>query len=876
MKKTRQSVQSRWWQTLLFCLFFSVIPAVAQRTNTGIEGVVVDSISGDPLPYVTVVFEENSQEGTSTDENGYFKLTSSKGYRKVVVSYVGFASQHITLKPGEMRRGVKVRLSSESVHLSTLFVRPKRQRYRRKNNPAVDLINRAIAAKKRNRIESKQRYQYDTYERLILYSDHYQPGRKMFGLDSVRSRQMADTSSFSDNLIFPLSVREKISRDTHNEVDGRLSRGIVRYHRGIEEEVDEGPLSANIDEIFRPIDIYDANIPILLQRIPSPLNTAFATSFYKFFIQDTLHIAGAKCVELTFVPFEPHAPGFSGRIRLALPECAVQHVELNMPVAANVNWVRKLRLRQDFRPIVLPETSGQDSLPNRIWIPDRQTTEVLITADDLFLPGGIEAHQTRVFYDFHFDDEAEPMPAEWKERPEGYVPFLPDTKRWEELRPEPMPNGGLAVYELMNVLQKTNNYRFLTFLTRSVMSGYASLPAGTLDGKKLSKVDIGPVETFLSGNAVEGFRARIGGGTTANLSQHFFLDGYLAYGFKDEKLKYRANLTYTPLKKEYFVDEYPRRNLYLTAQSDILIPGEVSDAVYRGNVLDILGTRKNTNRTYVDNYRLGFAADWTRSVSTQIYADYRQVTPTGTLVYESVDENGNLHRIDNYRTTEFGFSLRWEPMRVIYNGRRGAESGFNLTKRGPIFRLSHRMAFAGLFGSDYGFQRTDLSYYQTLRMSFLGFIDMRFNAGILWTKAPYPLLAIAPSNSSYVRRNDAFQLLLPSEFIADRWAGLHATYHLNGLILNRIPLLRTLGLREIVSAHVLWGDLTSKNQPPAPGLFIFPENVGPMQNTWYTEGSVGLENILKFLRLEYFYRFSQQNKPGVPRQGLRFGFALRF
>ncbi len=852
------------------------IPLSAQNGSTGIEGVVTDSVSGSPLPYVTVVFEEDRQEGTNTDENGRFKLFSSKGNRTVVISYVGFETQRIILRPGEIRKGVRVRLSVETIQLSTLTVRPKRQRYSKRNNPAVELINRAIAAKKKNRIESQKRYQYDTYERLILYTDEYRPGKKMLGIDTVRARTMADTSSFSEKLIFPLSVREKLSRDTHNEVDGRLTRGIYRNNRGIEEEVDEGPLSNNIDEIFRPIDIYDANIPILLQRIPSPLNRSFATGFYKFFIQDSIRVHGADCVELTFVPFEPHAPGFSGRIRLALPECAVQHVELNMPVAANVNWIRKLRLRQDFRPITVPDSSGHAISERRIWIPDRQTTEALITAKDLFLPGGIEAHQARIFHNFKFDNEAEPMPETWKARPEGYIPFLADPQKWDTLRPQPMPKSGLAVYEIMDELHRGKVYPLLSFFARSVISGYVSFPTGTVEGKKRSKIDIGPVETFISHNAVEGFRARVGGSTTANLMQHFFLNGYIAYGFKDEKVKYMANLVYTPLHKEYFLDEYPKRNLSITAQSDILIPGEISDGVYRGNILDLFASRGNSKRTYVDNYRVGLDLDWSRFFSTSLYADYRIVTPTGTLIYESVDENGGLHRVNSYRTAEVGFSCSWEPMRVIYNGRRGRESGFNLTRRGPLFRLSHRMAFAGVAGSDYGFQRSDISYTQNLRLSFLGFVDLRADAGILWTRAPYPLLAIPPSNTNYIYKRGTYQLLQPSEFIADRWAGVHATYHLNGLILNRIPLIRALGLREIVSGHVLWGDLSEKNLPPGVGLFAFPKDVAPMQNTWYAEGSVGLENIFKVLKVEYFHRFTQPKKEDVPRWGVRLGFSVRF
>lgn len=870
--------QNRHIHTLfigLITLLLSTVCAgreASAQSATHIDGVVLDSVTGESLPFVTITYEENKKIGSTSDVNGKFSVTSTKGYRHLIFSFVGYETKHVILKPGEKRHAFRVRMNVQSVTLGALIVRPKKQKYSRKNNPAVELMKKAIALKKYNHINAVDRYQYDTYERLVISLDNFRKGDSFFGIDSAKCATIVDTSAFGEKLVFPVSLREKVSHVVKNEVDGEMTRVVGQNLIGIEEEVDEGPLSANIQEIFRPVDIYDANIPILLQRIPSPLNKTFATGFYKFFIQDTVMIDGIKCIELNFVPFEPHAPGFTGKIRLTQPECAVQHVELNMPYSSNINWVKKMKLIQNFKSHTIQEGDST----RVIWLPDKQITDVLITADQLFINRGLEIQQTRIFTDYIFGQDAKTMPLNLKEKPEGYINIIQDQSKWQAVRPEKLPHGAASVPILMDHLKKRSLYKTLSFVARSVISGYIPVPKGMKDGYARSKFDLGPIQTFLSGNSIEGFRVRIGGETTANLSPHFFWDGYLAYGTKDNKLKYRSAFYYSPNRKQYFIDEFPRKNIYASIQYDLFTPGQIYEPIYNGDIIRELGSMDNRKRTYINEYKLGYIRDWTKTFSTDIFIGHKKVTPTNELIYEEIMPDMTTQRVSFYKASEVGISLQWEPLRVIYNGRKGTESGFNLTRRGPLFKLSHRWGIKGFLGSSYNYQRTDFEMRQDLRLSLFGYIDLRGTAGIIWDKAPYPLLEIPATNGGYFINQDCYQLMKPQEFIMDRWVGLHAYYHMNGLLFDRIPLLKKLGLREVISYSFLWGNMSNKNLPTSPGLYKYSEGVEAMSNTWYMEGSIGIENIFKLFRVDLFRRFTQLHKPDVDKWGLRVAVSLHF
>ncbi|MNT54811.1 hypothetical protein D3C72_1919990 [compost metagenome] len=114
------------------------------------------------------------------------------------------------------------------------------------------------------------------------------------------------------------------------------------------------------------------------------------------------------------------------------------------------------------------------------------------------------------------------------------------------------------------------------------------------------------------------------------------------------------------------------------------------------------------------------------------------------------------------------------------------------------------------------------------------------------------------------------------EFMSDRYASVNIDHSLNGLVLNKIPLIKRLQLREMASFKLLYGGITSKNRPENDAnLYRFATNSDGVQTSFalgnvpYMEGSVGVGNIFKLLRIDYVMRLNYLNHPNVSKSGVR-------
>ena len=285
---------------LLFLLVMGGLSnTLSSQTVTSVSGIVKDSITGEPLSYVSVLFK-NSTIGAMTDDNGAFSLQNDKGYTTLVISSMGYTEKEIKLKSGKNNAGLAIMLRPTSYELTEVVVKPKREKYSRKNNPAVELIKNVIEHKDDNRIESKEEYQVESYEKLSLALDNFSPN-----LDSKLGKKFSfiknylDTSEFNGKPILTLSVRETLA-DRYYRKKPKTEKIIIKgkHMQGVDKTLDEGGISANLEEIFQGINIFDNNINILLNRFVSPLSSTLAVSYYKYYIMDTVDVSGVKCVDL--------------------------------------------------------------------------------------------------------------------------------------------------------------------------------------------------------------------------------------------------------------------------------------------------------------------------------------------------------------------------------------------------------------------------------------------------------------------------------------------------------------------------------------------------------------------------------------------------
>lgn len=661
-------IRSIRYITLLVLLqFVTGISVLYAQSITSASGIVRDSVSGEPLSYVSVMFE-NSTIGAMTDDDGAFSLQNDKGLTRLVVSSLGYDNKVVNLKAGQKNNALNVLLRPTSFEIAEVVVKPKREKYSRKDNPAVELIKKVIEHKNDNHIEAKDEYQSEVYEKLSMSLDDFNPNleKNKFLKKFKFIKNYLDTSEFNGKPILTISVRETIS-DQYYRKHPKAEKTITKAKRqqGIDKTLDDGgAITANLEEIFKGVNIFDNNINILLNRFVSPLSSTLAVSYYKYYIMDTVDVAGDKCVDLAFVPVNSQSYGFTGRLYITLDgNYAVKKFLLNTPANINLNWVDKLRIEQEFK-----------RMPDSTWVLANENTYV-----NFYIVKGAQqlyAHQLRNFDKYQFDvqnaDSIFGLLGPIHELPEATAQT--DTF-WIHNRHVPLKEKESALDDLLAQLRKVPAFNVIIKTAEILITGYIPTTAD----KDKSKFDFGPMNTTFSANHLEGFRMRVGGMTTANLNPHWFGSGYLAYGVNDRKLKYNAKLTYSVNKKKYHEGESPVNNISAIQEYDVYTPGQDFLFTSKDNMFVAWKVGEPvTMMQYIRKTMLQYQKEWLNGLTLTTWARNENNEAAGTLRYDRYDADGTLTNLKSFTNTELGTQLRFAPGERAYNGREGKNSLFNL------------------------------------------------------------------------------------------------------------------------------------------------------------------------------------------------------
>lgn len=844
-------------------MLLSIRAGFAYAQNISVGGVVIDSLTNKPMEYIAVYIEKTST-GCVTNYNGEFFLSDDSGNDILVVDAIGYRKRRIPLKPGRTT-GMKIKMQEESIRIESAIVKPKKEKYRKKENPAVELIRNVIANKEKNRIESKEYFKSDLHEKLTLSLEDYTPDfEKKKKLRFLQEH--IDTSEITGKPILTFSIREKIC-DYYYRKSPKTEKTIQKAtrHIGLDEELDRnGGLSATLDQLFTGIDIFDNEISFIANRFVSPISSALAVSYYKYYIMDTVKVDGIPCIDLAFVPFNSQSFGFTGRLYITTDgNYSVKKVQLNFPSSSNVNWIDKLRIDQEFQ-----------KTEEGLWALKKEDSYVNLT----LIEGtqGIFAHQTRSFDNFTTDQEAlADNPAYGIDGSTLVLPGakIQDKAYWDAHRITSLNSRELAIEKVTKDIQENSN---ITFWTRA-LDAFVSEWVPTASSKEFSKVDIGPILSFLSWDYTEGWRVRLGGMTTANLNDRWFANGYLAYGFKDRKVKGSIELTHSFNSKNYHKNEKPLNNLSFSYTYDLYSPETL------GEQHDIVTSFKSGNAVkyqYIRKIKMNYEKQWLNSLRSNFWIENDVYTPATEFSADGLPANGTLFYrlqgamptdfIKNFTATEFGTSLRWAPGEHVFNA---VSQRANIDKDTPIFTLTQRIGTAGYNGGEWNFGRTNDSFlynstqleiFKRFRLSIAGFLDAKVTAGKIWSQVPYTLLMLPASNQSFAYRRETFHTMNALEFVTDQYVQANITWHMKGLILNRIPLIKRLKLREIICYNIAYGSLSDKNNPQLhPGrLFELPEGTMALDGRRpYMEVGVGLENILQLFRIVYYYRIPTYPHP---------------
>lgn len=829
------------------------IHALGADSSYFVRGIVRDSITNEAIPYASVVVG-NSGKGSVTDNDGIFEMSVPDNAKSLQITCVGYDKKVLPIKRGNVNI-YAVYLSPSTTELKEVVVR--KGKYSKRNNPAVDFMKRLKADASKTDPLRNDYYSFDKYERLTMgLNDINADENTKMAARIPELAQHIDTSEVSGKPYLSLIVKEKKSRHNFRKQPSD-HREIVEGSRseGIDEIFDQQSMRVLFEDVLREIDLYDNDINMLQNRFVSPLSR-IAPDFYKFYLTDTVEVAGERCIVLSFYPRNHSAFGFMGHVYVPEADTTmfIKKVEMHLPREINLNWVDNMYVSQTFERA--PDGS-------RLKTSDDLTLELSLVAGK----GKMYASRRTSYFNHSFD----PIPAETfagagdvvvqdgaKERDDEY---------WEEARLMTIMNQGeKKVGDLMTKLHKIPVIYWGEKIIKILFSSYIPLDKG-------KKFEFGPVNSVISFNSIETVRLRAGGMTTAALSPRWFGRFYVAYGFKDHRWKYQVEMEYSFLDKEHHSREFPCQSIRLVSSYDLNRPGEHYDYTSPDNIVLSFGRMKNDLATY-RRYNSALFTYETRdnfTASLEIANEAQFATPTMPLI------NGFGDNIHHYTENTAQITLRYAPGEKFYQTR-NFRIPINLDA--PAITVRQTLAAKGFLGTNYSVNKTELDLEKRWWFSAWGYLDTYLSGGHVWSSSPFMSLHIPNVNTSYIVQPRSFALMNPMEFITSTFASWDFTYNANGAILNYIPFVKKLKLREVFGCRGFWGRLDKKCNPDYhPELPRFPAGtaVTDLSHGPYMEASVGLENIFRVLRVDYVFRLNYRHVPyKIDRGGVRIAINITF
>lgn len=833
---------------------------ILSQDVTIITGKVIDKFDKSPLPFVDVYFKA-SNVGASTDLDGVFRIDTRYATDSLTATFIGYKPVTVAIEKNVRKQSINFELENESVVGDEVVIKAKKQRYRKKGNPAVELIKKVMENKGENRLKGQDFYSFNKHETIELdvnnLTDNMKESKVMQQMDFILD--YIDTSEVNGRLFLPLFIKETLSdvyyrKSTDTE---KQHRKAVRYTE-FDDLIDDKSIDGITDVLYQDVDIYDNRIFILGSQFQSPL-ARVGLDFYRYYIKDTIEYKGDSVIVMNFIPKNKLTKGFTGEMYIVHQDnYFVKKVDLGIINGISLNFVRDLKIEQEYKRY--DETF--------VLTKDQITVDYSITENGL----GFYGTKDVLYKNYSFEPPEDESVFSGSEQIIDYPDtYEKDETFWVNNRIESLDENELRAYEMIDSLNNHPTFKRIKVGVKILTTGY--IPAGP--------IDIGPLPTFFSSNDVEGARFKFAAETAHSWNKKMRFGGYGAYGLRDKEFKYSMFGLYS------FTDDFkanPRKYIYLEHANDVNFPGVDLDFIKGDNVLlsirrgiaDKMIFNRFTRFEYVNE---GGLFDYTFTARK----DDRR--PHGRLELPFLDgDTPNL--LTEINTVEAGFRIRFAPNEQFLQGRQYRTPVFT---KFPVFTLSYQAGIKAL-GGDYSYHRLSLNLFKKFNLSILGHSLFEIEGGkIFGENLPYILLQIPRANQTYAYQLRSYNMMNFMEFATDQYLETSIQHFFGGFFLYRIPLIKKLKLREVISAKLIYGRFTDKNNPELnPQLPQFQQNAEGVPETYslasepYIEVSAGLYNIFRVLRIDVVKRMTYLDNPSIPElfgvkgMGIRARFKVDF
>jgi hypothetical protein len=817
--------------TSILLIFIAICSPIFGQTK--VSGIVLD-VNKQPVPYANIVFKSSST-GTVTNEDGRFYIESPNSYTTLLISSVGFSDKEVTLTKA-VNYNFTIELSEQQALKEVVIFAGKTSK---KNNPALDILRKIWEKKRKNGLYQFDQYQMEKYEKVefdINSIDSAYRKQKIFrGMEFIFDH--VDTSKVTGKTYLPIFVNEALV-DVYGDNKIPKVKEITKANKTSGFEGNQQILSF-IKDLYSDYNIYNNYIALFDKSFTSPLSRT-GIDVYNYVLKDSAFIDKKWCFNIVFYPRRKNELTFKGDFWVNDTTFAIKKINMAVTKSANINWVKDIYVEQEFEVV-------NDSV-------------FLLTKDYLmsdFAPNkrekskGVYGKRTTYYQNHKFNIK---KPDNFYKEEVNFVDneiYKKSDEYWEENRFEKLTKDEQGVYKMLDTLQTVNAFKQITNLVTMLASGYVNY----------GNFDFGPIFSTFGYNEVEGFKTRLGGRTYFGPNDPWRVQGFIAYGAKDNKFKYGfAGKWMIDKKNRIIISGGNRRDIeqlgaQLTTTNDILARNYGSSAFFTSG--------SNGKLTSIGLTNVYVAVEPVKNLTFQSGLTYKTLESASSVFsldyYTTLPSAANPNGVVKSTTTqsEFNIQAEYTPNRrtIAY----GVERSIASSPYSTVF-VNYSQGYKGIFNSDFNYKKLELYYKQPITIGPLGRTNLILELGKTFGTVPLGLMSIVPGNQTFFTMENAFSNLNYYEFVTDKYATLQWNHDFNGRLFARIPFLRKLNWREIIGVKGAYGTVSDANKAiNASGLeYVAPENV-------YWEYNAGIGNIFKIFRLDFSWRGSYLDTPNINR-----------
>ncbi|MFM9986266.1 MAG: DUF5686 family protein [Flavobacteriales bacterium] len=791
---------------------------------------MTDAATKEPLPFAVVMFVD-TKTGAQTDLDGNFRIETYYSSDSLRVIFLGYETMTKRIKQGT-NMVINFELKEITNETNAVIIKPDDG-----PNPAIALVKKVLRNKKINNKEKLDAYEYEVYNKVEFdlnnISEKFQ-GRKIFKpFEFVFAG--VDTSGVKPYL--PIFMTESLS-DYYYTRDPKHKKEIVKATKvsGVENE----SINQFLGDMYQNTNVYDNEIIVFGKSFTSPIS-AYCLGFYDYDLVDSAWIDNKWCYRLQFFPRRKAELLFFGEMWINDTTYAVKSVDATIAEGANINWVKSLQFKQEYNEV-----------EREVWMCTKE--ELLVDLNISEKQMGMYGRKTTTYKNFNIN----------KARDEEFFSGVSDIvvnenadtyddSYWDKARHIDLSANEQRIYHMVDTLKNLPQFKTVADIINLFVNGY----------RVVGKFEFGPYYTLYSFNPIEGNRIRLGGRTSNEFSKKLMLEGYGAYGFKDERFKYGGGFIYV-------MNKNPRMAVAANAKRDMEQLGQSAGAFRQDNVLASLFRRNPANKlTDVTELQGYVEKEWLYGLSNRLYFTHRVLKPAGSNYrYERFEPELTAQQQVSYLiTTEVSLYTRFAfKEKFVY----GEFERISLGTKYPTLEVQYHRSLPGVLGNDFKYQKLIARVSDKIRFGPFGYLKAQVEAGRIFGNLPYPLLMMHQGNETFFYDETSYNTMNFFEFVSDEWASVWLQYHAEGLILNKMPLMRRLKWREVASAKAVVGGYDIRNDQILSRDFDY-DGDGDIYtlDRPFVEAAIGIENIFKFLRVDFIWRLSYLDHPDIVKYGIR-------